>query len=327
MLESIFEKIRGTEAGSMKDKFLGCFYGLAVGDALGFATEPFSLRQIKQTYGKVVDFESRGCVPKARYSDDTGMSLALANAVLLSPDYEVDTFMEYVRKEFIAWSKSDLWTRGPGRTCLSGCRNMEEGIPWRSSGISYSKGCGSCMRVSALSLFFHNDIEKLFELTCAASICTHAHPTAVAAGVGTAYAIALSLNGENPAKIIDLVCEIPQPTTEYIEKIQQVKDVLKYDPEVALPILGDGWIGGETLALSLYLFNKFPNCYVESVLGGVNTNGDSDSIASITGSLSGARNGATNIPAKWIKGVEGSKMIGKIARSLYQKHHKKTIDC
>jgi len=53
---------------------------------------------------------------------------------------------------------------------------------------------------------------------------------------------------------------------------------------------------------------------VNAVLGG----GDTDTIAAITGVLSGAYNGIEAIPEKWIQKLENKTYIETLAEKLYQ---------
>jgi poly(ADP-ribose) glycohydrolase ARH3 len=89
---------------SLKDKFLGCIYGLAIGDALGFPVEFFKLNGIYKRYPEgIKDFEpyntERDQFPKGSYSDDTQMSLSIANALIKSKTDNIEEIMNNVTKE------------------------------------------------------------------------------------------------------------------------------------------------------------------------------------------------------------------------------------
>src|SRR5687768_2712184 len=93
-------------------------FGLALGDALGAPTEFLKLPQIKQQYGP------RGIQAPpnpARYTDDTQMTLALAEGLLdAGVDAELDLQMRKVGWRFVEWMRSPENTRAPGMTCISG---------------------------------------------------------------------------------------------------------------------------------------------------------------------------------------------------------------
>jgi ADP-ribosylglycohydrolase len=55
------------------------------------------------------------------------------------------------------------------------------------------------------------------------------------------------------------------------------------------------------------------------VIRGANTNGDSDSIASIAGSISGAYLGIDAIPDNWIKQIEKSEYLYDLVKQLLGK--------
>lgn len=55
------------------------------------------------------------------------------------------------------------------------------------------------------------------------------------------------------------------------------------------------------------------------MLRGANTNGDSDSMACIAGSISGAYLGVEAIPTKWIKKIEKTECLDELSHRLYNK--------
>jgi ADP-ribosylglycohydrolase len=80
-----------------------------------------------------------------------------------------------------------------------------------------------------------------------------------------------------------------------------------------------GWVGEEAVALALYCFLKYPNDYAKTVIRAANTNGDSDSIACIAGSISGAYLGIDAIPSDWTSRIEKSDYLADLAMRLEAK--------
>ena len=107
---------------------------------------------------------------------------------------------------------------------------------------------------------------------------------------------------------------------EFDRAILKVEECLNWeDEEKALHHLGKGWIGEEAVALALYCFLRYPYDYRKVGLRGANTNGDSDSIACIAGSISGAFLGIKAIPQEWIKKIEKTEYLDKLAERLSEK--------
>lgn len=297
------------------DKAKGVLFGLAIGDALGCPTEFLSISQIKERYGGsgIADLPN-----PALFTDDTQMSIAIAEALIRVGDQNVETIMDGIRDEFIKWRHSPENNRAPGNTCLEGVRNMERGMHWAESGVADSKGCGSAMRVAPIGYLYQHDPEKLKEVARASGICTHGHRTAVAASVGAAYLVKLALDGVEPQNMIpELLGFTSGISTEFDRAISKVDGCLGYDDEeLALKALGEGWTGEEAVSLALYCFLKYPDDYMKTVLRGANTNGDSDSTASIAGGISGARLGFDDIPSDWRRRIEKAKYLNDLAVRL-----------
>ncbi len=254
----------------------------------------------------------------ALFSDDTQMSIAVAEALVKSDNQDIDSIMDSIRDEFAKWRNSPENNRAPGNTCLSGVSNMEKGVHWSESGISDSKGCGSAMRVAPIGYLYQHDPEKLKDVARASGICTHGHRTAVAASIGAAYLVKLALDGIPPENMIsELLAFTTGISNEFNQAISKVDECLEYDDEEkALKALGEGWIGEEAVALALYCFLKYPGDYVQAVLRGANTIGDSDSIACIAGGISGARLEFDAIPRDWCARIEKVDYLDDLAARL-----------
>ena len=85
----------------MRDKFLGCFFGLCVGDAFGAPYEGGVLER------SVWMFISRSIDGKRRYTDDTQMSIDIARSYLERGCIDQD---DLARK----FALSYRWSRGYG---------------------------------------------------------------------------------------------------------------------------------------------------------------------------------------------------------------------
>jgi len=245
-----------------------------------------SLPRIKEKYGPsgIQDFPKTPSL----FTDDTQMSIAIAEALIKVGDRDIETIMAAVRDEFIKWYHSPENNRAPGKTCLIGIENMERGQHWSESGVARSKGCGSAMRVAPIGYFYQHDPDKLKKVAHASGICTHDFTSGI--------------------------------SDEFDEAILKVKECLNWeDEEKALDHLGKGWIGEEAVALAMYCFLRYPNDYRKVVLRGANTNGDSDSIACIAGSISGAFLGIKAIPQEWIDNIEKTEYLDELAKRLSEK--------
>jgi len=303
----------------LAERFEGCMLGLAIGDALGYPTEFLSLSEIRARYGPagVQEFESSGFHPPGSYTDDTQMSIAVAQALVEAGDRPLDALMTVMARHFVAWSESPKNDRAPGATCMTGCGNLANGVHWREAGVAESKGCGSAMRAAPIGLYYWRDLDRVVEVATASSLLTHGHPTAVAAAAGAAVAVALLVAHTAPKDLLaGVLAEIQHLDADCAQKLREVGDVLALDPDEAIARLGEAWVGEEAVADALYCFLRSPSDFRRTVRTGANTQGDSDSIACIAGALSGANNGIHAIPDHWRQQVENAELLRSLGRAL-----------
>jgi ADP-ribosylglycohydrolase len=263
----------------------------------------------------------------ALYTDDTQMSLAVAEALIEAGETpnDLNRLMGVMGRRFIGWKRDPTTpTRAPGATSMRGVNALERGAPWREAGVRDSKGCGSCMRVAPIGYFCQRDPESLREVARAQGWLTHPHPTADAASIGAAY-IKLALDNvpvkAYPERVLDFTAGI---SDEFDAAIRRVTEVLDWsDGESALnhigPTRGGGWIAEEATAMALYCVIKHPDDFSAAVILGVNIGGDSESVASIAGGIVGARLGLSVLPADWLARLENRDYIDDLTERLAQK--------
>ncbi|MCG3193002.1 MAG: ADP-ribosyl-[dinitrogen reductase] glycohydrolase [Thermoanaerobaculia bacterium] len=326
---------------TIEDRFRGSILGLAIGDALGHPTEfVSSLSAIRARWGEagVTDFQPSGRHPAGTFTDDTQMALAVARALIRSGHRDLDTLMTVLGQEFVAWYRHPDNNRAPGGTCMSGCRNLAGGRPWRAAGVKGSKGCGAAMRAAPIGLYFQDDTAAMIRVAAAQSVLTHGHPTAVASSVAAAAPVAWAARGNGLSGMLDFTRECVSQLTanvlreagcaeelahqpgaeEMLAALDSTRVMLGREAENVCDLLGEGWIGEEAVATALWCLHRAQGGFRESVLRGANSSGDSDSIACIAGSIAGAMGGVGAIPPDWAREVEKATLLDRLARELQQ---------
>jgi ADP-ribosylglycohydrolase len=297
------------------EQVLGMIYGLALGDALGGPVEFWDLKGIRERYGAGGIQEPPD---PAWFTDDTQMTLAVAEALIAAGQEDLGAIMASLSSEFVAWLRSPENDRAPGGACLYGARQLEAGVPWWRSGKPNSKGCGAAMRVAPIGYLYQHDLPKLRRVAAASALTTHHHPTARLAAVAAAFLVKMALDRFSPEDLVPaLELETHNQAGDFDWALARLEEALEMDSQdAALTHIGEGWVAEEAVLMALYCFMKSPHDFVATVRRGANTQGDSDSIASIAGGLSGAYLGVEALPAAWITRLEKSEYLGDVARRL-----------
>jgi len=310
------------------NKYHGCLLGLAIGDALGAPVEFMSLQEIKGRYGKdgISDFGKRGGFEAGSYTDDTQMSLATAvgciRACQRGRSKGICHPASVVYQRYLEWleSQSDPnQRRGPGRTCLSALESGKMGTARKK--INNSKGCGGVMRTAPVGLAFPPG--SAFQEGVEYAAITHGHPSGYLPAGFLAEMICHLLRGKTPVEATDLsTAKLAKRAkcSETLNKIDLARRLScgSRSVEESIQTIGQGWVGEEALAISLYCALKFSDDWEKGTLAAVNHSGDSDSTGSITGAVLGTLLGVESIPSRWVQNVENSGRIQKIATDMFK---------
>ncbi|MFW9851176.1 MAG: ADP-ribosylglycohydrolase family protein [Candidatus Thorarchaeota archaeon] len=305
---------------TQQERYEGCMLGLAIGDAIGAATEFLTYDEIRRRFppNGVDHFQSfRGMRPGS-YTDDTEMSIAVAKGLLNAKDFTTVSIMESMTREFIDWMDNTSSTRSPGNTCLRGVGNLKSGVPYTESGVLGSKGCGTAMRSAPIGLAYCHALDAITSISKRVSLMTHDHPTATAGSFATAFLVAKSLDGSSSVSLLDELVRQTKPIdNDFTNHMKRIPEALNLEkPEAAHELLGRGWVAEEAVAGALYVNIKHPDSFRQIILEAANSGGDTDTKACIAGAIAGTRLGRDSIPAGWIEGIENRELLISLGKQL-----------
>lgn len=342
-------KAWGEIPGTLLDRYKGCMFGGAVGDALGAPVEFMKLAEIRSVFGKqgIADF-AKAYGRKGAITDDTQMSLFTAEGLLRAcvrgrekgichgPSVVHHAYVRWLNtqgeksksafngtKDGLLIGISELHSRrAPGNSCLSALRAKEMGT--METPINNSKGCGAVMRAAPVGLVME-DPQSVFDMGCEIGAVTHGHPTGYLAAGHLAAIIHKVVSGIRIGSAInetrDLLKARPhhEECLRAVELAENLSKTSTPSPEV-IEKMGSGWTAEEALGISLYCAMVAEGDFSRGVLLAVNHSGDSDSTGAITGNILGAQLGKSAIPDHWLKQLELRELIEEVSYDLFVKY-------
>ena len=165
------------------DKFNGSMIGVSIGDTLGQPFEGQLRESIRGSFENFEDFMQNNKHLFKTYTDDTQLTLHVAEALINGNGFVLNNFIE----EYIKWL--DDPPIGPGYGCISSIKKLKYGISWKEA-ASNSGGNGTVMRIAPIGLFFCKSLKELKNAAIKSSVITHSHPAASAGAIIVARAIA-----------------------------------------------------------------------------------------------------------------------------------------
>lgn len=305
---------------SLKDRFLGSMLGLAIGDAMGMPVEGWSPERIRDTYGwldRYVDRASNDGSVELRAGEitgDTELSLCLVEG-LISTNGFVDP--EAIGLRLIRLRAGPAYPFFGPTTRLAIERMDESGDYQQGASGDWPPGNGAAARVAPLGLLHavgHFNPEIFTREVMRAGLITHHDPEALNGALAMAYAVRLLAAEQIPPEML------LQEVAAFVDE-DQVARQLRLASRLAanggdresdlahLRQIGTSSYVAESVAAALYCFACHPDDARAAILTAVNGGGDSDTIASMAGALSGAHLGAHGLPPDLVDGLEARMYI------------------
>lgn len=333
---------------NLRERFVGCLLGGAIGDALGAPVEFTSWREIERRYGPsgIRTFAS-AYGGKGRITDDTQMTLFTAEGLIRAEHRLADRGLAnvdaVVHRAYLRWLSTQVrdsrdvpwdpeigedvsgWLvtqeflharRAPGTTCMGALLSGKRGT--QEKAINDSKGCGGVMRVAPVGLVASDP----FDLGCRAAAITHGHPSGWLAAGSFAQIIAAVIRDDSIRAAAEAAltrCQSEKGGGEVVQALEAslaLVDEGKAPTPQRVELLGGGWVAEEALAISVYCALSSMSSS-DAMASAVNHSGDSDSTGSITGNILGAALGVDWLDATLLGELEGASVIERLANDLY----------
>ncbi len=193
----------------ISNRALGAYLGFACGDALGATVEFMSPKKIKRLYGVHADIVGGGWLglDAGQVTDDTQMSLALGQAIIDYPDWNIRA----VADNFVAWLESE--PPDIGNTCRRGIERYRDHGELFGPPRDDEAGNGACMRNLPIVLATLNRPDRFETWSLEQCRLTHNNPLSDAAtlALGRMVHLFIRQRGEDASREArNLIEQFPQ---------------------------------------------------------------------------------------------------------------------
>ena len=288
-------------ARNLRDRFLGAFVGLAVGDALAAATQ----FRTAGTFTPVGDLLGGGPydLPRGGWSDDTSMALCLAESLLESSGFDPRDQVDRYRQ----WQQQGhLSATGQCLGITAGTAKALAQAQWRRQLFSGSHDPNQLdpevlSRVAPAVLFYFANPVDAVTFASEQSRTTCQAPGAMEACKVLAAWLIEALSGKPKAALL-------APPAELLD-LSALRTgaaaIASATAPAASPIAGNAL---EALDAAVWAFRSTDN-FRDGALKAANLGANSDVTTAVYGQLAGAHYGVGAIPATWRTSLMGKDLI------------------
>ena len=287
--------------------------GVAIGDAWG---DPVEFRKI----ASIIKDDLRGpdMPDRMRITDDTQMTLYLADALDLTSEASVADTQAAIEKAFLAYhGDPDSGSRAPGVTVMGSLGSIARGKTWQEATNRTSDGSGTVMRTSPVA-FVADD--RWVGVAAFAAAITHGSANGIAAAILNVAVLRAIMAGKvSQGNTIDAARVMASDPASYgllnvgewldgydvdiapgFAELARLLDIaakalpeLRANPwapnsDPSLHIGGGGWRAHECLVIALLASDMFPADPWSALRRAVASDGDSDTLGAVAGALLGA---------------------------------------
>jgi ADP-ribosylglycohydrolase len=203
---------------------------------------------------------------------------------------------------------------GGGPAAVTTARQLARGTPWHEAGMPppYASN-GAAMRAGPLGLLFGGNPRVLARVVADQARITHQDPRCAAGALAIAGAAAIAARRERVRSmefLVELSGWVEPLESGFAATLWDMANWIHLPPDAAVdvlcdhgvePRLGPGWQGvssfvTSSVCWSLYAFLQAPDRFWDAVRVAIQVGGDTDTLAAMTGSISGARLGGAGLP-------------------------------
>jgi poly(ADP-ribose) glycohydrolase ARH3 len=295
-----------------RSRYRGALLGVLVGDALG---APFEGHL--GTVPEAVFAEVASRIASLQYTDDTAMTIAFSESQLRSRGLDEDDLAKSCARH---WALDP--DRGYSSTTAARLRGIHAGRPWHQLQLRSRPTNGAAMRIAPAALHARGEPVATIELARGSARVTHPHPLAQTYASVQAVAVAAALRHqpgiqiEPTAFVAQITSEVHDPSVGRRLSIAS-ELAARADPDEISSTLGSSILAAESVPAAICAFLCHPDAFKDAVALAIGLGGDTDTIAAMTGAISGAFLGENAIPAAWLSRVDAAARLRALADAHY----------
>jgi ADP-ribosylglycohydrolase len=303
-------------------RIAGALAGVAIGDAMGMPSEFMTREQIRDVYGRIDGF----CAPHeghihsgmgaGRITDDTEQTLAIIEALerhgTITPEVAAGAYLKWA-DQCNAYESSVL-----GPSSRKALERLKVGEDPRRTGSSGST-VGAAMRVAPIGIVNSPDLERAAEECYMSCLPTHGVNIAIAGACAVCCGVAAALTAESLEEVIDGALygarfgeglgiqwagALVSARTELALRIVAESSSVAEAEDRLYTTCGVGMDPTELVSTAIGLCLLHGGDPQSAVSAAANMGGDTDTLASMVGALTGAWRGIDAFPQEWIDTVQ-----------------------
>jgi ADP-ribosylglycohydrolase len=321
-----------------RDKVLGMFLGVAIGDGLGMPVEGCAAQEIAARFGRIDRYHPvsghqwLGDLPRGATTDDWQLTRTVAEGMIQARGLSMDSSAAWHVKAF------EESVRGWGPTTKEAVAALARGTPWGQSGRTEKPnrglGNGVCMKVAPLGAYLavtspDGNIENATEGTrflVDLARMTHDTSLGVASALCQAAAVCECLRSD-PAgfRIESFIRTViaaarhghqflkpPTSADDLSQRLTALWDHGRYNiARIITDFNGSSYVC-HSLPFTYMFFVKNPQA-MDSLYDCVSAGGDTDSNGSMLASLLGALHGTAIFPKNLVDDLSQRAMVFDVA--------------
>jgi ADP-ribosylglycohydrolase len=309
---------------STRDRALGAFYGLALGDALGMPTQSMSRAEIARRYGPiaalrdaVADQPIAPGMPAGSITDDTEQAVLLARLLVRGGGRVVP---EVFAKALLDW-EADVARRGSsdllGPSTKRALELLGNGTPPGEAGRTGTTN-GAAMRITPVAIATAPDLGRLVEAVVAASEITHNTNLGIGAAAAVAAAVSAGIDGADLPTALEAAERAADEGGrrghwcaggEIAARIRWARNWVHGVGSDAVgdavyAVVGTSVAAQESVVAAFALVEALGSSPIDVLTTAAGLGGDTDTIAAIAGAILGAHHGLSGLPADLVAEVQ-----------------------
>ncbi|MEX6664400.1 ADP-ribosylglycohydrolase family protein [Pseudomonas sp. W2-17] len=311
-----------------RDRGLGAFYGLALGDALGMPTQSLSREQIRQRFDRITTLQAAGAdqpiapnMPAGSITDDTEQAVLVAE-LLVAGEGRIepsDLAQHLIDWEAVMQAKGSQDLLGPStkraiEMILAGHSPEEAG--------RFGTTNGAAMRITPVGIAFDVREEARFiEAVKQACQVTHNTTLGISSAAAVAAVVSAGVSGASLGEALDVGARIAQQAERFgywiaggriATRIQWARDLCagcsnEQLPDLIYDVIGTSVASQESVVAAFALAHHVARGQVsafDALCMAASLGGDTDTIAAILGAMLGACAGMGAWPEPLIREVQ-----------------------